>query len=281
MLSLHQPWASLLARGAVRFTVCEAPTAYRGTIAIHASDAIDPVIADRLESDPEFTERLSARGLGTLHDVEALPRNAIVGVAVLADVWSMDTLGDVATEDDAILIGDVIETTVFWELVEAVEIATIADPVLAERAITNSDTAEADDAESEEAESNDAESDTAESDIVAPVRLSEPMPEELADAVEDAAKLAGAQFDADGLVFWPVSPTPSLASLIGDDAIGDREITRRVWEYVIEQDLQDPEDNAYVYLDDALRSALNTDADGMTTIEFGECINAQISARQA
>ena len=58
--------------------------------------------------------------------------------------------------------------------------------------------------------------------------------------------------------------------------MGDREITRRVWAHVVEQDLQDPEDNAYVYLDDALRAALESDADGMTSIEFGECINAQL-----
>ena len=62
----------------------------------------------------------------------------------------------------------------------------------------------------------------------------------------------------------------------GDDAIGDREITRRVWAYVVEQDLQDAEDQAYVYLDDALRAALESDADGMPTGEFTDCVVAQM-----
>jgi len=276
MLSLPQPWASLLARGSMRFVVREEPTAYRGTIAIHASDVIDPVVAERLETEPEFAERLTASGLGTLHDVEALPRQAIVGVAVLADVWSLDTLEEVATEDDAILIGDVIETTVFWELVEAVQVIAISKSINADQ----ESAAEPESEESEGAEPDGSESDDLEPAISERTVVFEPMEDVLAEAVEDAAKVAGAHFDADGLVFWPVSPTPSLASLIGDDALGDREITRRVWQYVVDQDLQDPEDNAYVYLDDALRDALDTDADGMTTIEFGECINAQILERR-
>ena len=236
MLSLPQPWASLLSRGAIRFAVCEEPTTYRGTIALHASDEIDPEVLERLESDAEFIERLTALGLASTADVEALPREAIVGVAAVADVWSLDALEEVATEEDAILLGDVAETYVFWELAEPVEITVIPQPA-------------------------------------APF---DEMSETQAAAVAAAAMDAGARFDADGLVFWPLTPSESLATLIGEDAIGDREITRRVWAYVMEQDLQDPEDNAYVYLDDALRAALGSDADGMTSIEFGECIHAQL-----
>ncbi len=236
MLSLPQPWASLLARGAVRFAVCADTTRYRGTVAIHASSDIDPEPLERLETDAEFIALMAARGFNTASDFDALPRDAIVGIGVIADVWTMETLEEVATEDDAILIGDVVETAVFWELAEVVEFDAI-----------------------------DA--------AAAPF---EPLPDALTSAAQDAARSAGAQFDADGLVFWPVVPSASLAALIGDDAIGDREITRRVWAHVAEHDLQDPEDHAYVYLDDALRSALETDADGMPTIEFLACINAQL-----
>lgn len=236
MLSIPQPWASLLSRGATRFVVREEATTYRGTIAIHASGEIDPEAVERVQSDPEFAARLAAGGLTSASDIDALPRDAIVGAAVIADVWSMDSLEEVATEDDAILIGDVVETAVFWELAEAVEIAAIEEPA-------------------------------------APF---EAMPEPLTTAVQDAARMAGARFDEDGLVFWPMAPTASLAALVGEDANGDREITRRVWAYVAEQDLQDPEDHAYVYLDDALRAALESDADGMPTTEFTECIIAQM-----
>ena len=236
LLSVPQPWATLLSRGAARFVVREDATQYRGTVAIHASDVVDAECVERLQMDAEFAERMAAQGFNVASDVDALPRDAIVGVAVIVDLWSLDSLEEVATEDDALLIGDVTDAAVFWELAEAVEIAAIV-------------------------ESN---------------ALFETLAEPLSAAVQDAARNAGARFDEDGLVFWPVAPTASLAALIGDDAIGDREITRRVWAYVVEQDLQDPEDPAYVYLDDALRSALDHDADGMPTGEFTECIVAKM-----
>jgi hypothetical protein len=236
LLSVPQPWATLLSRGAARFVVRDDATDYRGTVAIHAADVIDPETVERLETDTEFAERMAALGFTSVADVEALPRDAIVGVAVIADLWGIDALEEVATEDDAIFIGDVADTAVFWELAESVEIAAIAQPG---------------------------------TDF-------EPMSDAVASAVQNAAQQVGARFDHDGLVFWPVTPTAALASLIGDDAVGDREITSRVWAYVVEHDLQDAEDNAYVYLDDSLRSALARDDDGMPTIEFTECIVAQM-----
>ena len=241
LLSVPQPWATLLARGVARFVVREDITDYRGTVAIHASELVDTDWAERVEADVEFAERMTAQGLTSASDVEALPRDVIVGVAVIADLWTMRALEEVATEDDAILLGDVVDTAVFWEIAEAVAIDAIAqtDPAF------------------------------------------EPLPAALALTIQDAAQRAGARFDDDGLVYWPVAPSASLAALIGDDAVGDREITRRVWEYVVEQDLQDAEDNAYVYLDDALRAALNTDADGLATIEFTDCVVAQMRRMDA
>lgn len=236
LLSMSQPWATLVSRGVARFVVREDTTDYRGTIVIHASDEVDANWTERVADDAEFAERMVAQGFASLSDVEALPRDAIVGVAVIADLWTMRALEEIATEDDAILLGDVAETAIFWEIAEAVEIDAIPQTGSA----------------------------------------FEPIPEALALTVQDAAQRAGARFDEDGLVFWPVAPSESLAALIGDDAVGDREITRRVWEYVVEQDLQDPEDNAYVYLDDALRAALDTDADGMATIEFTDLVVAQM-----
>ena len=94
--------------------------------------------------------------------------------------------------------------------------------------------------------------------------------------VQSRARDVGARFDDDGLVFWPTTPAESLADLIGDDAVGDREITQRVWAFLAEQDLQDPEGHTYVFLDDALRVALDIDADGMPTVEFSEPIVSQM-----
>jgi upstream activation factor subunit UAF30 len=303
-LSVAQPWASLAARGVCRFLAREWADTYRGTVAIHATDVVDADAIDRLSTDTEFAERLAAAGLHSSADIEALPRSAIVGAAVIADLWSLESLEEVATEDDAILLGDVVPTAVFWELAEAVAIEGIPhapnapqqddarDEASDHAADVGSDDADADvdddgdddagdvagdEAEAEQGAAEDeAEEPAEEAALAAAARDLEPLDDELAARVRAAVEAAGARFDSDDLVFWPVQPSASLAALIGDDALGDREITQRVWAYVVEQDLQDPEDHTFVYLDDTLRAALGSDADGVPTIEFTDLIVAQM-----
>jgi hypothetical protein len=291
-LSVAQPWASLAARGVCRFLARDWADNYRGTVAIHATDVVDADAVDRLSTDTEFAERLAAARLHSAADIEALPRSAIVGAAVIADLWSLESLEEVATEDDAILLGDVVATAVFWELAEAVAIEVIphapnaapeddardgaADAASVEAGDDADDDAgdEADD--EERAAEDEAEEPAEEAALAAAARDLEPLDDELAARVRAAVQAAGARFDSDDLVFWPVQPSPSLAALIGDDALGDREITQRVWAYVVEQDLQDPEDHTFVYLDDTLRAALGSDADGVPTIEFTDLVVAQM-----
>jgi SWIB/MDM2 domain len=292
-LSVAQPWATLAARGVCRFLPRAWADTYRGTVAIHATDVVDADAIDRLSTDTEFAERLAAAGLHSAADIDALPRSAIVGAAVIADLWSLESLEEVATEDDAILLGDVVATTVFWELAESVAIEVIPDPVPSAEASSMADANAADDAgvsasdeddgvadDGDAAEDGAAEDAEEEADedvaLAAAARDLEPLDDELAARVRAAVEAAGARFDSDDLVFWPVQPSASLAALIGDDALGDREITQRVWAYVVEQDLQDPEDHTFVYLDDTLRAALGSDADGVPTIEFTDLVVAQM-----
>lgn len=101
-------------------------------------------------------------------------------------------------------------------------------------------------------------------------------PDAVASTLRSAALAKGARFDNDDLVFWPVIPSPSLAVLIGDDALGDRDITNRVWAHIAEHDLQDPEDHSYVYFDEVLRLALNTDVDGLSAIAFSERLASHV-----
>ncbi len=282
-LSAPQPWATLAARGVCRFLARDWADAYRGTVAIHATDVVDADAIDRLSTDTEFAERLAAAGLHTPADIEALPRSAIVGAAVIADLWSMESLEEVATEDDAILLGDVVSTAVFWELAEAVEFVPIPHvPFNADDAdAKNADSADNTDADADsdgatEDSTEDATDDNTDPALATAARDLDPLNDEQAARVRAAVEAAGARFDSDDLVFWPVQPSASLAALIGDDAIGDREITQRVWAYVVEQDLQDPEDHTFVYLDDTLRAALESDADGVATIEFTDLVVAQM-----
>jgi hypothetical protein len=238
VLTCAQPWATLVATGVARFVPQERPDTWRGMVAIRAADAPDADALERLETDAEFAALMARAGLESVDAVQALPLDAIVGTAVVSDLWSLGALEEVATEEDAILLGDVPDTAVFWEFAEPVPIAPLPD------AIERDWLEEADDA--------------------------------LRAAIEARAREAGALVDDDGLVYWPMQPSPSLATLVGTDAVGDREITRRVWAYVVEQDLQDPEDASYVYLDDALRDALETDVDGMELAEFTALVSAHI-----
>lgn len=295
ILTVQQPWATLLSRGHARFAVRHDATAYRGTVAIRAGAEVDHEVVARLADEPDFAERLASFGINSAADLNALPRDTFVGVAAVADLWGFTALEEIATEDDAILLGEVSELAVFWELVEAVAISPIADPIadlVADDVADNAMYADEPDGEvdgsreSEHGDDDDADADAdddadaeADDDAVHARPIDPPMvavSDEVAARIREAVLHAGARFDDDDLVFWPVVPSDALAVLIGSDAVGDREITRRVWAHVLEHDLQDAEDHTYVYLDDALRMALDTNEEGMSTVEFTSLVVAQM-----
>lgn len=238
LLTLAQPWATLVATGIARFVPQEQADPWRGVVAIRAGSEPDAEALERLATDDEFRALMARVGLDSPAAVHALPHDAIVGTAVVSDLWSLGALEEVATEEDAILLGEVPDLAAFWEFAEPVAIEPLAD--VEEREWLS------------------------------------PADDALRDTIVSRAREAGAMVDDDGLVYWPVRPSPSLATLVGDDAVGDREITRRVWAHVVEQDLQDPEDSSYVYLDDALRDALETDVDGMPLAEFTVLVSSHI-----
>ncbi len=90
-MTLHQPWASLVAMGAKRYETRSWSTAYRGPLAIHAAKVVPQVW--RPFSDPEFV-----RVLGTVVgvneygavNIDRLPRGKIVAVCTLAQCYPCD-----------------------------------------------------------------------------------------------------------------------------------------------------------------------------------------------
>lgn len=78
ILTLRQPWASLVAIGEKTVENRRWATSYRGPIAIHAGEAWDPAAT----GDPLVDETLTEHGL-TRAD---LPRGAVIAVAELVDV---------------------------------------------------------------------------------------------------------------------------------------------------------------------------------------------------
>ncbi len=290
-LTLLQPWATLAARGEARFFPRSAPDAYRGTVAIVADADVDGEAWERMQSDPEFADRLAAFGLRAIADIDRLPQNAIVGVAVIVDMWSLASLEEVASDGDAILLGDVDADAVFVELAEALLLDPI--PFAAHKppgvganpgardvsdADDNADDELRDDGDEERDDDDRDDEDDAGTDEIEEAANQDlvPLPDAVAATVRAATIAKGARFDSDDLVFWPVTPSASLAALIGDDAVGDRDITNRVWAHIAENDLQDPEDHSYVYFDDALRLALNADVDGLSAVAFSELLASHV-----
>jgi activating signal cointegrator 1 len=91
VLSIYQPWASLLVVGARVYDVQHQPTTYRGEVGIFAPLHF-PEWSQRRALEPEFAGLLSAAGLKPW----ALPRGVLLGVADLVDVISIETEGVVA-----------------------------------------------------------------------------------------------------------------------------------------------------------------------------------------
>ena len=85
-LSLHQPWASLIAGGAKRIETRSWFTSYRGPLAIHAAKTTASV---RMALVPTFYHALSnAGGFGV--GGEGLPLGGIIAVADLAFCYPVE-----------------------------------------------------------------------------------------------------------------------------------------------------------------------------------------------
>jgi len=51
----------------------------------------------------------------------------------------------------------------------------------------------------------------------------------------------------------PLTPSPTLAAVIGPDAVPRTEVTKKIWEYIKKHDLQDPANRRNINADDKLR----------------------------
>jgi activating signal cointegrator 1 len=75
-ISLHQPWASLIARGYKKYETRSWPTSYRGPIAIHA--------AKKFLHVPQLLQLLGKK------EKSDFPLGAVVAIADLTDCLLMD-----------------------------------------------------------------------------------------------------------------------------------------------------------------------------------------------
>lgn len=107
VLTLTQPWATLVAIGAKRIETRSWSTAYRGDIAIHAAKGFPKKARELVYLEP-FAERLKAAGIVLATD---LPLGQIIAVVHLAGVVA--TKGLVLTVEER-AFGDYSDGRFAW-----------------------------------------------------------------------------------------------------------------------------------------------------------------------
>lgn len=112
-LTIHQPWASLIAYGHKRYETRSWATSYRGPIAIHAGKSLAP-IRELEESDRRLVWRMRTKLYGQALDT--LPFGAIVAIGEL--VACSSTLGGmIVLEENERAFGNFSAGRYAWEIV--------------------------------------------------------------------------------------------------------------------------------------------------------------------
>jgi len=79
---------------------------------------------------------------------------------------------------------------------------------------------------------------------------------------------------ARGGIAQPVTPSPELAAIVGPEPLSRAELTKRVWAYIKQHDLQDPQDRRQIKADDQLKKVLGRDQVSM--FEMTKLINQHV-----
>lgn len=57
----------------------------------------------------------------------------------------------------------------------------------------------------------------------------------------------------------PLTPSPTLAAVIGPEPVPRTEVTKKIWDYIKKHDLQDPANRRNINADDKLRPLFGKD----------------------
>ena len=118
-LSLHQPWASLVALGEKTWETRSWQTQYRGPLAIHASlsHAGDDLIVGSVEP---FASALARHGIARTLE---LPRGCVLAICVLEEVHEIDHAFASNFSDQEIAFGDWAAGRFAWMLGDVTRLA--------------------------------------------------------------------------------------------------------------------------------------------------------------
>lgn len=74
----------------------------------------------------------------------------------------------------------------------------------------------------------------------------------------------------------PVQPDAKLASIVGSDPLTRAALTKKVWDYVKSNDLQDPKDRRTIRADEKLRPVFDG-KDRVSMFEMTKLVNQHVS----
>ena len=129
-LTLTQPWATLVAIGAMRIETRSWSTAYRGPLAIHAAKGF-PRWARRFTTLPECYEAVRNNYTMRLNDAAAYPLGQVIATCRLVAVKRTEAVRDALTTRE-LALGDFGDFRFAWELADVVE---LPEPVTAKGAL--------------------------------------------------------------------------------------------------------------------------------------------------
>ena len=78
-----------------------------------------------------------------------------------------------------------------------------------------------------------------------------------------------------GAFMKPVQPDDALAAIVGSDPLPRTEITKRVWDYIRQNNLQDPNDKRTIVADAKMRRVFNGQ-DRVSMFEMTRLVNSHL-----
>lgn len=78
-----------------------------------------------------------------------------------------------------------------------------------------------------------------------------------------------------GAFMTPLQPDEALAEIVGSEPLPRTEVTKRIWDYIREHNLQNPTDKRQIRADDKLRKVFNG-KDEVSMFELTKLVNEHL-----
>jgi chromatin remodeling complex protein RSC6 len=86
---------------------------------------------------------------------------------------------------------------------------------------------------------------------------------------------SGGKGGGGGAFMKPLQPDEALAEIVGSEPLPRTEVTKRVWEYIRNNNLQDPNDKRTIKADAKLKSVFNG-KDSVSMFEMTKLVNSHL-----